>query len=85
MEQIATRVAMVSIEELREIVREESKIAYQQALEEQQDELLTIGQLCEKIPGMTRYAFSKLKKTAHISNVRGKYSLKSVKAAMQSQ
>ncbi|WHP05757.1 MULTISPECIES: hypothetical protein [Acinetobacter] len=84
MSQVA-RVAMIDEFELRAIMREEAANAYREVLAEQQDELLTIGQLCEKIPGMTRYVFSKLQKTAHLKNVRGKYSLKTVKAAMQSQ
>ncbi len=84
MQQVA-KIVTLEESELRALMREEAENALRNVLAEQHDELLTIGQLCEKIPGMTRYAFSKLKKTAHISNVRGKYSLKSVKAAMQSQ
>lgn len=79
------KVITITETELESLLDRVCRKAVLEAFAQKEDELLNIGQLCEKIPGMTRYAFSKLKKTAHISNVRGKYSLKSVKAAMQSQ
>lgn len=56
-----------------------------EAFAQKDDEILNIGQICEKIPGMSRYLFSQLKKKAGLKDIRGKYSLNAVKAAMQSQ
>lgn len=81
------KVKLVTIQEseLRELIRQEAAQAINDALANQSDELLRINELCRKIPGLTRYRFDKLKTEAKLKNVRGKYSLKSVKAAMQSQ
>lgn len=72
-------------DELRELIRQETAHAIQQAFAGQHDELLTVKQLCEKIPGMSRYLFKKLVLKAKLKNVQGRYSLASVKAAMQSR
>ncbi|MCX0338311.1 hypothetical protein [Acinetobacter radioresistens] len=81
------KVKLVTIEEseLRELIRQEAALAINEALSNQSDELLRIDELCRKIPGLTRYRFDKLKTEAKLKNIRGRYSLKSVKAAMQSQ
>lgn len=84
MQQVA-KIATIEETELRAIVREEAANAYREVLAEQKDELLNIGELCEEIPGLTRYLFTQLQKTAHLKNVRGKYSLREVKAALQSR
>lgn len=80
-------VRLITIEEsqLRDLIREEATKAMALVLSSQNDELLTITQLCEKIPGLTRYLFSNLLKSSRLKCVRGKYSLKAVKAAMQSR
>ncbi|MCX0334186.1 hypothetical protein [Acinetobacter radioresistens] len=81
------KVKLVTIQEseLRELIRQEAARAINEALSNQSDELLRIDELCRKIPGLTRYRFDKLKTEAKLKNIRGRYSLKSVKAAMQSQ
>ncbi len=81
------KVKLVTIQEseLRELIRQEAARAISEALSNQSDELLRIDELCRKIPGLTRYRFDKLKTEAKLKNIRGRYSLKSVKAAMQSQ
>ncbi|MCH7379359.1 MULTISPECIES: hypothetical protein [Acinetobacter] len=84
MHQVA-KIVTLEESELRAIMREEAANAYRDVMAEQQDELLTIGQLCEKIPGLTRYLFSELQKTAHLKSIKGKYSLRTVKAALQSR
>lgn len=81
------KVKLVTIQEseLRELIRQEAARAINEALSNQSDELLRIDELCRKIPGLTRYRFDKLKTEAKLKNIRGRYSLKSVKAAMQFQ
>ena len=70
--------------ELESMLDRVCKKAISEAFAEKDDEVLNIGQICEKIPGMSRYLFSQLRKKANLKNIRGKYSLKAVKAAMQS-
>lgn len=68
--------------ELREIIRQEVTAALRQHFESQNDALLNISQICESIPGMTRYLFKKLEADAKLKNIRGKYSLKAVNDAL---
>lgn len=80
----AVKIITMQEDELRDLIRQETSNAIKQALAGQHDELLTIVQLCDKIPGLSRHLFKKLAMDAKLKNVRGKYSLKSVKDAMQS-
>ena len=80
----AVRLITIEESELRELIRQEATKAMALVLSSQNDELLTIAQLCEKITGLTRYLFSNLLKSSKLKCVRGKYSLKAVKAALQS-
>ena len=59
--------------------------AVRKVLSEADDEMLNITQLCERIKGLSFYTFNKLKTDKRLKQVSGKYSLKAVKAAMQSQ
>lgn len=70
--------------ELRAMIRQEATAAFAEALASQADELLNVAQICEKIPGMTRYLFKSLVSSAQLKDVQGRYSLQAVKAAMQS-
>lgn len=71
--------------ELESLIDRVCKKAVLEAFEEKEDELLNIGQLCERIPGLTRHIFKNMCKTTKLTNTQGKYSLKAVKAAMQSR
>ena len=82
MEQI--KIVTMPEHELREMIRQETTAAVTEALASQADELLNVGQICEKIPGMTRYLFKNLVSSAKLKDVQGRYSLRAVKAAMQS-
>lgn len=77
-------VITVPLNTLRDLIRQETTLAMNQFHANQHDELLTVTQLCERIPGLTRYIFKKLEKSSKLKNTRGKYSLKAVKDAMQS-
>lgn len=59
--------------------------AVRKVLSESDDEMLNIGQLCERIKGLTYHTFNRLKEEKRLKQVSGKYSLKAVKAALQSQ
>lgn len=83
MEQI--KIITMPEHELREMIRQETTAAVVAVLANQADELLNVGQICEKIPGMTRYLFKNLASTAKLKDVQGRYSLNAVKAAMQSR
>lgn len=80
----AVKIVTMQEDELRELIRQETSNVIAKALQNQNDELLTVTQLCERIPGLTRYIFKKLEKSSKLKNTRGKYSLKIVKDAMQS-
>ncbi|OTL21609.1 hypothetical protein [Acinetobacter pittii] len=47
-------------------------------------ELLNITQLCERIPGLSYHSFKKLAKEHRFKDIKGRYSLTAVKAALQS-
>ena len=80
----AVKIITIQEDELRDLIRQETSNAIKQALAGQHDELLTVKQLCERIPGLSRYLFKKLEEKAKLKNTQGKYSIQSVKAAMQS-
>lgn len=69
--------------ELSKLLEDACERAVTKVLAEQNDELLSIRQLCERIPGMTYYLFKQLRKQKKFQSIRGHYSLKSVKAALQ--
>ena len=69
--------------EFSKLLEDACERAIAKVLTEQNDELLSIRQLCERIPGMTYYLFKQLRKQQKIQSIRGHYSLKSVKAALQ--
>lgn len=74
---------LVPTNELSKLLEDACERAVSKVLAEQNDELLSIRQLCERIPGMTYYLFKQLRKQQKIQSIRGHYSLKSVKAALQ--
>ncbi|WP_166168979.1 hypothetical protein [Acinetobacter sp. SA01] len=80
----AIEIVTIPLADLRELIRQETSNAITQALQCQNDELLNVTQLCERIPGLTRHLFKKLETKAKLKNIRGKYSLRAVKDAMQS-
>ncbi|MGC3818605.1 hypothetical protein [Acinetobacter sp. G11] len=80
----AIEVVTIPVADLRELIRQETSNAITKALQGQNDELLNVKQLCERIPGLTRHLFKQLETKAKLKNIRGKYSLKAVKDAMQS-
>lgn len=79
------KVITITETELESLLDRVCRKAILDAFAQKEDEVLNIGQICEKIPGMSRYLFSQLKKKAGLKGIRGKYSLNAVKAAMQSQ
>lgn len=79
------KIVTISESELRELIRQEVNIAIKDALAEHNDELVTIKQICEKIPGMTRYIFKQLEATTKLKNFKGKYSLLAVKHALRKE
>ncbi|MCH7333452.1 hypothetical protein [Acinetobacter modestus] len=85
MAEVEVKVINITETELESLLDRVCRKAILEAFAQKEDEVLNIGQICERIPGMTRYLFSQLQKTAHLKNVRGKYSLKDVKAALQSR
>lgn len=74
----------MSEDELETLLDRVCRKAIMDAFAQKDDELLNIGQLCERIPGLTRHIFKKIEVQARLKNVRGKYSFKEVKGAMQS-
>lgn len=82
-----TTVQLITITapELEALVGRACRDAVQEVLAQKDDELLNIDQMCEKIPGLTRYMFHKIAKEYKLKCIRGKYSLNAVKAAMQSR
>lgn len=80
----AIKIFTVQDDELRQLIREELTQLLAQAFEKE-DELLNIGQLCGRVEGLTRHTFKNLCKTTSLKQIDGKYSLKAVKAALQSR
>lgn len=78
------RIITISEPELETLIDRVCRKAILDAFAQKEDELLNIGQLCDRIPGLTRHVFKKMVASAKLKNVRGKYSLNEVKAAMQS-
>ncbi|ENU23530.1 hypothetical protein F993_01683 [Acinetobacter proteolyticus] len=78
------KVITITETELENLLDRVCRKAILDAFAQKDDEILNIGQICERIPGMSRYLFSQLQKKANLKNIRGKYSLNAVKAAMQS-
>lgn len=80
-----TKMIVMQESELETLLDRVCRRAVLEAFAEKDDELLNITQLCERIPGLTWYTFKNLAKNKKLVNIQGKYSLKAVKAAMQSQ
>lgn len=85
MAEVEVKVINITETELESLLDRVCRKAILEAFAQKDDEVLNIGQICERIPGMTRYLFSQLQKKANLKNIRGKYSLNAVKAAMQFQ
>ena len=81
-----TEVKFVSMPaaELAQMMETACENAVSKVLAAQGDELLNIKQLCEKIPGLSYHTFKKLEKEHKLKDVRGRFSLTAVKAALQS-
>lgn len=81
-----TEVKFVSMpaNELMQMVEKACESAVSKVLAAQGDELLTISDLQKRIPGLSWHIFDKLRKRHKLKDVRGKYSLKAVKALLQS-
>lgn len=81
-----TEVKFVSMpaNELMQMVEKACESAVSKVLAAQGDELLTISDLQKRIPGLSWHIFDKLRKKHKLKDVRGKYSLKAVKALLQS-
>lgn len=80
----AVKIITIQEDELRDLIRQETSLAIVEALNQQSDELLNITQLCDRIPGLTRHLFKKLEQKHKLKNTQGKYSLKTVRGALQS-
>lgn len=80
-----TKMVIMQESELESLLDRVCRKAVLEAFAEKDDELLNIDQLCKKIPGLTRHLFKKLSEESKLKCVRGKYSLKAVKDAMQSR
>lgn len=78
------KIITMSEDELETLLDRVCRKAIMDAFAQKDDELLNIGQLCERIPGLTRHILKKIEVQARLKNVRGKYSFKEVKGAMQS-
>lgn len=81
-----TEVKFVSMpaSELEQLIEKVCEKAVSKVLAAQGDELLTISDLQKRIPGLSWHIFDKLRKKHKLKDVRGKYSLKAVKALLQS-
>ncbi|KYQ82495.1 hypothetical protein AWW72_17980 [Acinetobacter sp. NRRL B-65365] len=81
-----TEVKFVSMPaaDLAQMMKAACKDAVAEVLAAQGDELLNIKQLCERIPGLSYHTFKKLEKEHRLKDIRGRYSLTAVKAALQS-
>ncbi|MEQ1088890.1 hypothetical protein [Acinetobacter seifertii] len=75
---------LITADELSKLLEEACERAVTKVLANQEDELLNISQICECIPGMTYYLFKNLCKEQKIKSIRGRYSLKRVKTALES-
>ncbi|MFA3055924.1 hypothetical protein [Acinetobacter pittii] len=75
---------LITADELTKLLEEACDRAVTRVLANQEDELLNISQICERIPGMTYYLFKNLCKEQKIKSIRGRYSLKRVKTALES-
>ncbi|MFW2056307.1 hypothetical protein [Acinetobacter haemolyticus] len=82
-----TEVKFVSMpaNELALIVEAACENAVAKVLAAQDDELLTIKDICKRIPGMSYHTFVKLRKKHNMVDINGRYSFKAVKAVLQSQ
>jgi len=82
-----TEVKFVSMPatELAQLMEKACENAVSKVLAAQGDELLNIKQLCERIPGLSYHTFKKLEKEHKLKDIRGRYSLTAVKAALQSR
>lgn len=82
-----TEVKFVSMPatELVQLMEKACENAVSKVLAAQGDELLNIKQLCERIPGLSYHTFKKLEKEHKLKDIRGRYSLTAVKAALQSR
>ena len=81
----AIKLITMTEEEIEAMMERVCERTMTRVLAAQDDELLNVGQLCERLPGLTRYTFSKLIVKTRLKDVQGKYSLKAVKAALQSR
>ncbi|AKJ45977.1 hypothetical protein MW722_001224 [Acinetobacter baumannii] len=81
-----TEVKFVSMpaSELAQVIEKACENAVTKVLAAQGDELLNITQLCERIPGLSYHSFKKLAKEHRFKDIKGRYSLTAVKAALQS-
>ncbi|WP_407533527.1 hypothetical protein [Acinetobacter baumannii] len=81
-----TEVKFVSMpaSELAQVIEKACENAVAKVLAAQEDELLTIKEICKRIPGLSYYTFVKLRKQYNIADINGKYSSKAVKALLQS-
>lgn len=77
------KMVIIPESELESLLDRVCRKAVLEALSEKDDELLNIKQLCERIPGLTWHTFKKLSEKKKLVNVQGKYSLKAVKEAVQ--
>jgi len=82
-----TEVKFVSMpaSELAQMMEKACENAMSKVLAAQGDELLTIKDLCVRIPGLSYHTFTKLRKKHNMKDVNGRYSLKAVIAVLQSQ
>ncbi len=67
-----------------QVIEKACENAVTKVLAAQGDELLNITQLCERIPGLSYHSFKKLAKEHRFKDIKGRYSLTAVKAALQS-
>ena len=81
----AIEIVQIEKSALEDLIYRTAKKAYEDAKAEEKDELLNIGQLCGRIDGLTRHTFKNLCKQVNLKQIDGKYSLKAVKAALQSR
>ncbi|HAV3487895.1 hypothetical protein DWA12_07075 [Acinetobacter baumannii] len=81
-----TEVKFVSMpaSELAQVIEKACENAVTKVLAAQEDELLTIKEICKRIPGLSYHTFVKLRKQYNIADINGKYSSKAVKALLQS-
>ncbi|MBJ9984469.1 hypothetical protein IAE19_03330 [Acinetobacter sp. S40] len=78
------RFITMPVDELVHLMDQVCQNAVKKALADQNDELLTITELTKRIPGLTWHTFNGMRKKHKLKDIRGKYSLKAVKAMLQS-